>query len=359
MFIFDPSRPIHEILETVDKSQRTMLYGFFATNAKEHVTPLSQSELESKSIGGKPARPSCELLLAEFPEHFTWSKQNNTWKRREKEMGTIGRMLAIHPSCGELYYLRILLCHVRGPTSFVDIRTVNGQELRDYKETCIEMGLLEDDREWDRCLCEAEHDQIPRQLRNLFATILIQCDPMYPARLWNKHKLKMCEDIMYSQGSPELTAPIEVEALRLIQLHLTPFGRTLADYHIIIPEIRESDMIHHRPRRNRRQQLLDDYTDYDHAKLQQNLDATLQIMTSEQRHIFDIVTTSATGQSEPQLFFIDALAGSGKTTVLNAIINAIRLQNRIVMAMASTALASQLLEDATTAHRGMKVRVEV
>ena len=54
-------------------------------------------------------------------------------------------MYNVNPSEGERYYLRILLCHIRGPTSFIDLRTYNGVV---YKDAATARGLLEDDKEW-------------------------------------------------------------------------------------------------------------------------------------------------------------------------------------------------------------------
>ena len=39
------------------------------------------------------------------------------------------------------------------------------------KEACIEYGLLEDNKEWDRCQFEASEVKAGYQLRNLFAMI--------------------------------------------------------------------------------------------------------------------------------------------------------------------------------------------
>ena len=37
----------------------------------------------------------------------------------------IGRVFVIHPQCGEIYYLRMLLFHIKGPTCFHDLKTIN------------------------------------------------------------------------------------------------------------------------------------------------------------------------------------------------------------------------------------------
>jgi hypothetical protein len=70
----------------------------------------------------------------------------------------------VQPSEGERYYLRTLLSHVKGATSFDHLKTVNGHTCRNFKEACIRLALLEDDNEWDACLLEASVIQSEKQL---------------------------------------------------------------------------------------------------------------------------------------------------------------------------------------------------
>ena len=65
------------------------------------------------------------LSYLDFPESFVWDKTKREWKQRLKGHGTtIGRVYSAHPGEGERFYLRILLNHVTGCTSFQDIRTL-------------------------------------------------------------------------------------------------------------------------------------------------------------------------------------------------------------------------------------------
>ena len=43
-----------------------------------------------------------------------------------------------------------------GTTSFKNFRTVDGIIYSTFKEACITLGLLQNDKEWDQCLKEAE-----------------------------------------------------------------------------------------------------------------------------------------------------------------------------------------------------------
>ncbi len=85
--------------------------------------PLSDVE---RTIRGsdRPDPPSNELLLFQFPEYFTWT--GHSWKRRRKQLDTIGRMFTVSPRAGDLVYLRLLLTRVRGPRNWNHLRIVNG-----------------------------------------------------------------------------------------------------------------------------------------------------------------------------------------------------------------------------------------
>ena len=82
--------------------------------------------------------------------------------------------LAAHPGEGERFFLRMLLNHVIGCTSYEDIRTLpDGTVCNSYKEAALARGLLYDDQEIDECLSEGATRYMPVQLRELFVTILL------------------------------------------------------------------------------------------------------------------------------------------------------------------------------------------
>ena len=119
------------------------------------------------------------------------------WNPHKNVTSAIGRLYIVQPSEGERYYLRILLTRVRGATSFDDLKTVEGCNCNSFKEACIRLSLLQDDDEWNACLLEASAVQSGKQLRNLFASIFLFCQPVNPEVLWNEHKVSLCEDICY------------------------------------------------------------------------------------------------------------------------------------------------------------------
>jgi len=95
-----------------------------------------------------------KFLYREIPEHYRWISGKKVWQRR-KQRGQVGRIVYAHPAKGERYFLRVLLNHVRGATSFENLRTVAGIMYPTFRETCEKRGLIERDQTIDDCLSEA------------------------------------------------------------------------------------------------------------------------------------------------------------------------------------------------------------
>jgi hypothetical protein len=64
------------------------------------------------------------FLYREFLEYYRWDRSEKEWLR-SKQRTQIGRMVYACPAEGERYYLRVLLNHVRGATSFDDLKTTD------------------------------------------------------------------------------------------------------------------------------------------------------------------------------------------------------------------------------------------
>ena len=71
--------------------------------------------------------------------------------------------------------LYVSFYHVRGATSFTDLRTVYGVEYAIYQEVVMALGILEHDNQWRLCLKEAATFQNASSLRALFCVIIAFC----------------------------------------------------------------------------------------------------------------------------------------------------------------------------------------
>ena len=131
--------------ETALEQQReTELTAFFTINLE-----LVQSE----DLQSLPT-------YVDMPKLYRYDKSKKKWIRRKahSEDVVIGRVHSINPLAGEAFYLRILLHndHCRGKTSFQDMLTLpSGHHCETFQEVCRELGLLNDDQEWQRVLEES------------------------------------------------------------------------------------------------------------------------------------------------------------------------------------------------------------
>ncbi|KAF3614012.1 hypothetical protein T459_07050 [Capsicum annuum] len=116
------------------------------------------------------------LLYREFPEYFVWSTTYKMWTRCQQR-NAIGRVVTCHPTEGERYYLRLLLINVRGPKSYKDLLTVNGEFYNTFRESAEKRELLLCDNNLIECMSEAVGYQMPSSLRHLFAVLLTYCNP--------------------------------------------------------------------------------------------------------------------------------------------------------------------------------------
>jgi hypothetical protein len=97
------------------------------------------------------------ILYRDFPEYYTWQTNGKFWQqRKKKKVYQIGRIVSAHPAEGERYYLRVLLNHMTGATSYEDLRKVDGKILPSFQEAAEKRGLIEADNTLDDCLTEAE-----------------------------------------------------------------------------------------------------------------------------------------------------------------------------------------------------------
>ncbi len=66
-----------------------------------------------------------QYLYSDIPEHYVFDKETNS--RQPRKMKIISRMYTVSPNDAERYYLRLLLQHVKGATSFQYLRTVENK----------------------------------------------------------------------------------------------------------------------------------------------------------------------------------------------------------------------------------------
>ncbi|XP_073059734.1 uncharacterized protein [Primulina eburnea] len=312
---FDPQQHVSDLLADDDNS-KTMLTEFFKINCDPDL------------IG--------KYLYREFPQYYTWIKSGKKWIRRRSYNKVVGRVYVVSPSEGERFYLRILLNHVRGPTSFEDLMNVNGVTYSTFKESAQIRGLLQQDDYVKQCLEEARSVKMSSSFTRLFVSILVFCQPITVRELWDEFHPCMCEDYGREISSNNL---IINKLLLEIRRLLHQYKKKLDDFDL--PSI-SADFLQDTtlPR------IIEDELSY---QISDDDLRSIERLNAQQRIAFDTIVESIT-HNQSNLFFIDGPGGTGKTFLYRSILAHLRKTGKILIAVATSGIAATLLQGGRTAH---------
>ncbi|CAJ2679392.1 unnamed protein product [Trifolium pratense] len=297
------------------------------------------------------------LTYSEFPKKFVWDKTLKKWKKRQAG-NTIGRIYYAHPTSGERYYLRILLNILRGPKSYEHIKTVKGVIYDTFKEACYVLGLLDDDKEWNDAFEESSIWATGSQLRELFVTILLYGEVTNISQLWENNWKILSDDILYKKRKlfhhSELQLTDEqIQSYCLIELEkiLVQNGKYLSDFSgMPLPSSIASEAMENR--------LILEELNYNVIELIKEHERCHPLLNDQQlivyNHVLKAVETNMGG-----VYFVYGHGGTGKTFLYRTIIAKLRSEKKIVLAVASSGIASLLLPGGRTAHSRFQIPLDL
>ncbi|GJT02293.1 DNA helicase [Tanacetum coccineum] len=298
-----------------------------------------------------------QLLLA-FYAHINVEYYGKYWRRRQLiNKSSIRRLAYVHPAAGDLFYQRMLLCHQKGCTSFPGIRTVNEVVYPTCRDACEALGLLQDDQEWEITLQEAALTATPAELRTLLAHILAYSKVSNPKRLWERTWKSMSEDIPYvcsiSFNLPNLhieDSDLEDYMLYEFESCLNRCSKSVTNFGLHLPPEHLMSVL--------RNKLLMEEKSYDRRLLAIERDKLLPMLNEKQHEIFDLIVNACLN-NEQQLVFVYGHGGTGKTFLWKTILHTLRSEQKIVLAVASSGIASLLLPAGRTAHSRFKIPLDL
>ncbi|XP_036341751.1 uncharacterized protein LOC118751090, partial [Rhagoletis pomonella] len=301
------------------------------------------------------------LLYQDVPKYYTWNTSTKKFNRRKRgaivpehpgiySSDALGRVYTVHPNNAECYYLRLLLHTIKGPTSFLTLKTIDGVECQTYREACFKLGLLENDQNWNTTLTEASLTCHPKQIRTLFAIILTTCAPSNPRQLWGMHRESLSEDILRqartSDPSQEYSDDIFNEALILMEdLCMSINNKALCQ--LGMPALtRDRNAVQDRDLMREQQ--------FDANQLERFVQTQKEFLVDDQKKAYDKIMQRVT-KGDGGIIFLDAPGSTGKTFLINLILASVRMRNGIAVAVASSGIASTLLDGGRTAHSALKL----
>ncbi|UYV67927.1 hypothetical protein LAZ67_5002522 [Cordylochernes scorpioides] len=270
----------------------------------------------------------------EIPNHYVWEtkKTKGTWQPRQRGgENVIGRMYTVSVSDQERYFLRILLLHVKGATSFEYLRTVDGNLHSTFKKAAQSHGLLLDDT-----ICLSI--KYASKASGTVCVICVYGPPTSPLELWQEFKEQFTEDFCHRHAINNSISHESCEsfAMREVQNILVLHGRSFKEFDLPEPAS-------HLPC------LIEDYDEAYELSMAAEMRETLN---DGQRAAYNVIIDALEDLESrtPKCFFIDGPGGSGKTFLYELLMHHVRGFNDVVLPSATTGIAANLLTGGRTMH---------
>ena len=274
------------------------------------------------------------IRYSAIPRHYVW--KDDTWHPRQKGTNSSGRMFVVGNHDSELFYLRRLLCLVRGATSFFDLRSYMGATSTTFKDTCAARGMLLDDAEYiaamqDMCSTECSVDA----LRMQFACMLVNCRPTNGCNIFEMFLPELCGLEDPSEDDVQCT-------LWALEGYSNALGHSLAELGFRLPSLR----------------MIVDCPDQNVDVHCHNRDVAFAQFSDEQRAAAtQVIAAVASGAGG--IFYIQAAGGCGKSFWANGVSAALLAEGLTPIVVAASALAATVLIGGRTAHSVFSIPVPV
>uniref|UniRef100_A0A914Z393 ATP-dependent DNA helicase n=1 Tax=Panagrolaimus superbus TaxID=310955 RepID=A0A914Z393_9BILA len=227
---------------------------------------------------------------------------------------------------------------VEGPTSFEDLRTVNGTVYETNREACVALGLVINDKLYEDTLFEAINHSNPNQFRYLFARLLAHCDLGNPLELFDKFEQHLIKDLLKKWDKEDAK---KVAWRRIVKSMLNQ-DKQLSDYPELEAYMNEIGM--------------DEEVTLDLKALFEEGMSMYDLMNDEQKSIVDTVIDQLKNPNKKGLcIFADGPGGTGKSYTFNTIRNLALAMGKKIVIMAWSGIAASLYPMGRTCHNAFKL----
>ena len=192
---------------------------------------------------------------------------------------------------------------------------------------------------------------MPSQMRQLFATLLVFQTPSDIRTLFEDFKEAMCDDyIRHDQlNDPGITLQERHIHLCLwdINTGLRVHGKSVSDIEFSdLPQLPDT-FIHPQ------NQIVEINSAHERGQGEQ----MLQQLNNDQRQTHDTIVNAITTSSDQNCYFVDGPAGTGRTFLYNTIVHNLQALRIKVKCMAYSGIASTLLINGPTAHSTFQIPI--
>ncbi|CAG8664157.1 7736_t:CDS:1, partial [Ambispora leptoticha] len=152
---------------------------------------------------------------------------------------------------------------------------------------------------------------MPIQLRQLFASIIIYCQPANLKELWKKYVDDLIEDFIFKGDSKDLAI---AKILMFLENYLIQNELSLSNYSNELPEL-NNDLFD----KDQQNTLIVNKQDYNQDNIKKTLN-NFDKLNIDQRNIFNTVIDAINEVSNKKLIFVDGPGGTEKTFLYNMIL---------------------------------------
>ncbi|XP_035835715.1 uncharacterized protein LOC110897674 [Helianthus annuus] len=264
------------------------------------------------------------LTYVQFPNFYVWKLDKRVWEPRQRKTA-IGRIHSVPPSL------------------------VNGHVYDTYRDACYALGLLDEDSEYVEAIKEASLSGSASYIRNLFCTMLLSGSLSRPEVVWESSWKYMTDDFLYRLQKYHRVTALSIPEHQLKNYALCEIEKFLLRNYSSLRRFQTMPFPNMSSSGSSDSRLIYEERAYDTTHLGNLYDSQLTMLTDEQRSVFEEIMAAVNGDNGG-IFFLYGYGGTGKTFLWKTLSAAIRSKGQIVLNVASSGIASLLLDGGRTAH---------
>ncbi|XP_076897758.1 uncharacterized protein LOC143551141 [Bidens hawaiensis] len=217
------------------------------------------------------------------------------------------------------------------------------------QDACYRRGLLDDDKEYIEAIEEASHTANGYYLRNLFATMLITFSLSRTDYVWDNTWHFLVDGILYYQQKKHKNPGLSLSDEKLKNLALLEIEEFLVSNNSSLRRFSHMPFPDQEFISASLNPLMMEELAYDTDALTNDFKNLYISLTSEQKGVYNGIFNSWK-RKKGGVFFIYGYRGTGKTYLWKTLSTSIWSKGEIVLNVASSGIASLLLEGGRTAH---------
>ncbi|CAH1432511.1 unnamed protein product [Lactuca virosa] len=239
-----------------------------------------------------------KLSYVEFPTKYVWNKSDKIWTKRKTKSKALGRLNHVSPKAGDIYYLRILLNKIKGPTCYEDIKKINGIVHDSYKDACYALGLLDDDREYISSINETHHWATTSFCRSLFVMLITSDSLSSPAHVFEETYQCLSDDVIHVREQEIGVRGLKLKEDAIFNLTLSYIEKSLLSCGLSLKQIPNMPFPDHRYIQESCNMLIQDELNYDPGVIEVEHQDLYSKLNVEQKNVYHTIMNAVNNNQD-------------------------------------------------------------